>query len=179
MSIRAAFHFHALPVTLIACVYMVSGCDNRKLGDPASQVIGAWNVDVIMASTSSMAYLVDGSVAVNKGDAFGGNADDYPVSGKLGSISTEATSSLLQILLDPESYDWENQKSCIVTPGVRVSFHDSSHLVEIVFCFECDILVVYRDNEFMSTGNFDYAHGALVEWLQREYPKNQMIQELR
>ena len=101
------------------------------------------------------------------------------MSSKLGSISTEATSTLLEILLDPESFDWENQKSCIVTPGVKVSFQDSSHLVEIVFCFECDILVVYRDNELMSTGNFDYVHGALVEWLQREFPENPIIQELR
>jgi len=177
--LRSFRYLHVLAIAPALIVLVLPGCDSRRLGDPESQVLGQWNIDVIRASDTATGYLIDGSVALEGDDhAFGASASDFPEIAELGVCTDDSTSELLNILLDPTVYEWESAKGCIPTPGVKLSFRSPEHVVDILFCFECDILSVYRDNERMSGGNFDHGRRRFVQWLQRQFPDHPDIQKL-
>lgn len=171
---------HRIQILITATVTCLAtlGCDTRKLGDPEATVIFSADLAVIREADFGSSFLIDGSVAIEGNDDVGPNATDYPVTKDLGPFPRDQIPHLLSVLLDPKSYEWEYSKGCIVTPGVKLKFQSDGHQVEVLFCFECDILSVYRDDQYVSGGNFDFGRPKLVDLLKANFPNDPLIQSL-
>lgn len=171
---------HCLPVLIIAAtVYLsICGCDTRPLGSPETAIIGSANVALIRSAESGRGYLIDGSALIASGDNVDANTADYPVTKDLGAFPQDQISELATILLDPKTYEWEAVKGCIPTPGVKLGFRSASHQIDILFCFECDTLIVYRDGKYVSAGNFDFGRPRIVDFLKANFPDDPIIQSL-
>lgn len=168
-------HTPLLGAFAILCII---GCETSPPGHPDSEVIGSANLTIIRSADSNTVSLIDGGVDHDEVGGVRVNVSDYPVTQNLGELASDQVPRLLAILLDPATYEWEHAKACIVTPGVRLSFQSASDQVDILFCFQCDILFVYRDGEYVSGGSFDFGRPQLVELLKDHFPNEPLIQSL-
>lgn len=153
-----------------------AGCEGRRLGDPSATIILAVDLAVIRDAESGHGYLIDGLAAIENDDNVKTNATDYSVVKDLGAIPQDQTSDLLSVLLDPRTYEWENSKGCIVAPGVKLTFQADGHQVDLLFCLDCYVLLVYRDDQLVSSGNFDFGGPRLVDQLKSIFPDDPLIQ---
>ncbi len=166
------------PMMAVIAFLCIPGCESRKVGNPETSVIGSHNVNAIRDADSASGYLIDGNIATTSATEVGANAGDYPVTKELGPFPSRQITGLLSILLDPAAYEWEYSKSCIATPGVKLSFRSGDHQIDLLLCFECDILMVYRDDKYVSSGNIDFGRPKLVALLKASYPDDPTIQSL-
>jgi len=84
---------------------------------------------------------------------------------------------LSDVLLDFDTYQWTVTKLCSPDYGVKVRFLRGTSLVEVLFCFECDILAVTA-NGATREENFDFNHNALVKVVQEIFPRDEKIARL-
>ena len=96
-------------------------------------------------------------------------------------VLSEADSSLLkEKLLAPSSYTWgDEEKDCTPDYHVRVRFHQRSRLVEVDFCFGCDILQFHRRTEILARKDFDPASKELFSVFLRLFPDDPTMRLLR
>jgi hypothetical protein len=85
---------------------------------------------------------------------------------------------LAALLLDPRSYVWNEAKGCDPLYGVRLEFKRKDETVDVIFCFECDILTVYHNGVAGSGEDFDPIRPALVPLMKEIFPKDGEIQSL-
>ena len=85
-------------------------------------------------------------------------------------------------LLDFNSYVWGMMKGCIPDYGARLRFTRGNDVVEVLLCYECDMLQVTFNgvvqNGQLQGENFDHAHNALVKALQAVFHDN-IVDNLR
>ncbi len=94
-------------------------------------------------------------------------------------LSTEQTFRLRQVLLDPSSYGWNMAKSCIPNYGVRVRFQHGVDEVDVLLCFECDILTVYHNGTGTGGEDFDDARSEILTVVKELFPDDPDIQSLK
>ena len=95
--------------------------------------------------------------------------------------------TLRDLLLDEESYKLGLAKECEPVFGVGVSFVAGEKAVDILFCFECDILAVYQDGKVVGDGDFEPTsthpqgnlHRRLVTLVKNFFPTDDVIQQLK
>jgi hypothetical protein len=87
--------------------------------------------------------------------------------------------TLRDLLLDEGSYELEMAKGCEPVFGVGVSFMLGEQVVDILFCFECDILAVYQDGKVVGDEDFDPARTRLVRLVKKFFPDDNVIQQLK
>jgi len=87
-------------------------------------------------------------------------------------------SELKSALLDPESYLLGSTKACTFDPGVRVSLHHASDEIDILFCFSCDQLNVYRNCTLVGGKDFDPGRAKFVAFAKRTFPNDPIIQAI-
>ena len=81
-------------------------------------------------------------------------------------------------LLDFDSYEWGAGKLCSPDYGLRLRFLRGRDVVEILFCYDCDILQITHAGRIKEE-NFDFAHNKLVEAIQRAFPKDEIVRALK
>jgi hypothetical protein len=59
-----------------------------------------------------------------------------------------------------------------------LSFSDNNGRVDVLFCFDCDILLVFQNDRACGGANFDPAHNFLVAEIKRLFPEDGEIQGL-
>jgi hypothetical protein len=69
-------------------------------------------------------------------------------------------------------------KLCSVDYGVRARFIRGRSIVQVLFCFECDILEVTVDGK-ARIENFDFNHNALVRVMRPVFAGDQKIRRLK
>lgn len=103
---------------------------------------------------------------------------DYEITDGPIVVPADSILTLRSTLLDVSSYEWDSVKGCIPAPGVRIQFKKGVDVVDVLFCFECDILAVY-DNGVMAGGeDFDNASGTFLSVIKELLPDDIAIQEL-
>ncbi len=105
---------------------------------------------------------------------FGG----YPVTAGPVDISLEEAEKVVSILSNETIYEWDSTKACEFQPGVAVRFTGAEETVEIVFCFSCEVLAVYRNDERVGSEDFDKARESLAAIVKRWFPDDEAIQSL-
>jgi hypothetical protein len=92
-------------------------------------------------------------------------------------ISKGNARALANILLDFDSYYWMAQKLCAPEYGLKIRFIRDASIVDVSFCFDCDILAV-TSNGATPYENFDFRHNDLVRIARKLFPRAPSIQKL-
>jgi hypothetical protein len=85
---------------------------------------------------------------------------------------------LAEILKSAATYDWDSAKGCIFDPGVMFRFTGAHSTTEVVFCFSCNELQVYRNGQRGRGEDFDNARSRLATIMKRVFPGDEEIQKL-
>ena len=76
------------------------------------------------------------------------------------------------------TYQWGAKKLCSPTYGVKARFTCGQTTVEVLFCFECDILAVHASDR-MREENFDFNRNALLKIARQTFPRDDEIRALK
>jgi hypothetical protein len=63
--------------------------------------------------------------------------------------------ALSAILKDSSVYDWANAKGCKFNPDVAVRFEGHDTTLDVVFCFGCKELIVFKNGKQVGHEDFD------------------------
>jgi hypothetical protein len=151
----------------VAVAYTVQGSD-----DIPKLFGGSDGVQVIREATSVRAYRIVGT------SEFHTSLDKYEMRGQPVELSTSQAKALRSLLLHHDSYEWDVAKECLPVYGVRVQFLKRDESVDVLFCFECDVLGVFRDGKSVAGEDFDPIRGKLLEIIKPLFPKDEVIQDL-
>ncbi len=94
-------------------------------------------------------------------------------------VPDEEVSKLRAVLLDESTYGWDYAKGCIPDYGVRIQFQHKTDNVDILLCFECDILLVYHNGKVVGGEDFDDGRAQFVAIVKTLFPDDQAIQSLK
>lgn len=103
---------------------------------------------------------------------------DYEVTDGPIVVPSDSVLTLRSTLLDASSYEWDSVKGCIPNPGIRIQFQSGSEVVDVLFCFECDILAVYYNGVMVGGEDFDNARGTFLSVIKELFPDDTVLQEL-
>jgi hypothetical protein len=104
---------------------------------------------------------------------------DYPVAAGPVVVPGSTAKHIAVVLQKPTSYGWEFAKSCIIRPGVRLDFIRGNDRLQILLCFECDIVSIVLNGEHVGGEDFDNVRGELVRAIRSLFPDDPVIQTLR
>jgi len=103
--------------------------------------------------------------------------DDGRTAGPI-ELDAELSEQLATLMLDPDTYEWRVSKACDPRYGVLVQFTAGDTTVEVLYCFECDILAIYVNGEFTGIGEFDHGSDQLAQVFKEVFPDDEVIQGL-
>ncbi len=104
---------------------------------------------------------------------------DYPVTAGPVAVPAAIVGPVSAALLSPDTYGWDFAKSCLPTYGVRLSFHRGGERIDVLFCFECNILLIGRDGRTTGGEDFDRNRAVFVRAARALFPEDDLIQRLR
>ena len=85
---------------------------------------------------------------------------------------------LLAALLDENTFcNWDEGKGCKPHPGVMIRFK-GTETIDLMFCFECDMLLTFRGREPIWGANFDYSHNRLLSYFIAIFPDDPDLPKL-
>jgi hypothetical protein len=94
-------------------------------------------------------------------------------------VDAATAAELRAIFADDSIYDWERAKGCEFDPGVAIRFTKTSASLDVLLCFHCDELAVYRGTTRVGGEDFDVARPRLVAIAKRLFPADDKIQALK
>lgn len=166
-------------ILLLAVSCFLGGCQRSAEQAPGSSqellaVFGNQQViDTVQAASTVRAYrLADASFYQDQ-------LSSYDRAGEAVAVSEADRLQLRDLLLDEESYELEMAKGCEPVFGVGVTFTSGEQRVDVLFCFECDILAVYQDGRGVGDEDFDPARTRLVKLVKKFFPADDVIQQLK
>ncbi len=86
--------------------------------------------------------------------------------------------NLQSVLLANDSYLWDVAKGCEPDYGVRIEFSKGDDKLDVLFCFGCSQLQIYRNGESLAGEEFDPIEKKLTEIAKRIFPDDEVIQSL-
>ncbi|MEE2989884.1 MAG: hypothetical protein VX715_04680 [Planctomycetota bacterium] len=166
-------------ILLLAASCFLGGCQRPVEQAPGGSqallaVFGNQQViETVWAASEVHAYrLADASF-------YQDDVSSYERSGEAVTLSEADRLQLRDLLLDEESYELEMAKGCEPVFGVGVTFARGEQRVDVLFCFECDILAVYQDGKGVGDEDFDPARTRLVKLVKKFFPADDVIQQLK
>lgn len=142
------------------------------------RLFSAKGVSVLRSPKSVVAYRIEGSkpIAGAKDDAK--TIAGYPrIAGPI-EVDAEQAKALTGVLLDSNTYLWDIAKRCSPRPGVLVRFTGEDGYLDVLFCFECDILEVFDGGKRVGLEDFDNARPRLVALMKKLFPDDKVVQGL-
>jgi uncharacterized protein YegJ (DUF2314 family) len=166
-------HWIVLSFSLTAAVVCASGCPNREA--TMRQVVfgGNKSLDIVKSASDVQAFLINGSDF----DA-GQPSTSYPVREGPVALNADQRKQLVDVLTSADIYEFDSAKACLPIPGVKIEFAHDKHTVSVLFCFECNILLVYLDGAMVGSEDFDRGRPRIVRVLKQLFPENAVIQGL-
>jgi hypothetical protein len=104
---------------------------------------------------------------------------DYPILAGPAAMPEPIAKEVTALLSDPSSFLWDEAKACIPRPGIRLDFIRGSDRLEVLLCFECDILISYINGRLAGGEDFDPVRPSLVRAVGSLFPDDAVIQALR
>lgn len=105
--------------------------------------------------------------------------EDFSVEYGPVAISQPDLAQLQAVLPKWSSYGWDNAKACIPTYGVKLDFTRGNDHLQVLICFECDILSCWLNGQLAGGGDFDPIRTDLVHIVQSIFPNDAEIQALK
>ena len=171
---------------LLALSCLLTGCHETggKVVGSSKELLPIYGsqqvIDIVQASTDVHAYrLADAGY-------YEDDLASYDRAGEPVRVAEVDRVTLRDLVLDEGSYKLGLAKECEPVFGVGVSFVAGEQAVDILFCFECDILAVYQDGKVVGDGDFNPAsthprgnlHRRLVTLVKKFFPADDVIQQL-
>ena len=167
-----------LSILLTGFCWLLTGCQQTPEPATTSQAVlkvlgGETVVDIIRSADTARAYRLPPETFYND------RLSEYDV--PAGSLAVPAASlaSLKRVLLDEESYELLSAKGCEPIFGVGVTFEKGDDTVDVLFCFQCDILVVYHHDEDVGGEDFDPVRPTLISVMKQTFVDDDVIQGLQ
>ncbi len=139
---------------------------------------GADVVELIRSADKVEAYRIEGDLYAKPHDEHAPRIRGYEVLSGPVLVDSESHDELAKALTAAWTYWWIGGKPCIPQPGIALVFTKGDAELEILVCFECDLLVVPRHNRSERVEDFDYGRPALVRIAKRLFPDDAAIQGL-
>ncbi len=160
-----------LVTVLIAAVPLSSAAD--KPARTAADVLGGEEVvKAIRAAKKVEVYRL-------KAQSLQRKPADYAATAGPSAVEAKVAAELAAALTGYESYERDLAVGCEPQFGVRTTHVSGSTTIDIVYCFDCDTLVVYRNGEKVGDGLFTPARKKLVAIAKQMLPKDEVIQGLK
>lgn len=177
-------------------VVFLSGCGNARiedLGDSRIEgLVGGKAAYALIADLSKAsaceAYRIDGyalSGPTAKDDASGAKADKpgklqgYPIRSGPTILDDASRATLSKVLTDPDTYLWDSAKACEFVPGVALRLSAANVQVDVLICFSCDELEMYKNGKRVGHEDFDPSRAELVRVARKLFPEDEDIQALK
>jgi len=159
----------ALPLLLAACGPSRS---TGLLGGPGAVAL----IAEPGRATTLEAYRIDGSFGRPPSD--GPKIGEYPILAGPVALDDATRAELASILTDDGTYLWDLAKACEFMPGVALRFADATTRVDVLLCFSCDELQVWKDGEYVDGEDFDDRRPDLARIVRRLFPGDAALQKL-
>ena len=106
---------------------------------------------------------------------------DYEMASGPFDIPEPTTAKLRTVLLDPSAYVGPDgpKKGCYPDFGVRIQFEEEKDAVDVLICFQCDILAVYHNGNLAGGGDFAPGRSKLLAVVKELFPDDDAIRSLR
>ena len=158
-------------ITLLLVVALAAGC-----GDPAGDLTEVFGrpqaIDTVKNASSVKASRLRSPSDHHESLA------DYATIGDPVDVSEMAASRLRDLLLDRTAYEWDSAKGCIPDYGVRIQFQHEGDEMDVLLCFECDVLAVYHNGQDAGGEDFDDIKSQLAAVVKELFPDDAAIQAL-
>ena len=129
-------------------------------------------IDVVKGVDSAYAYRLEA------GSDYEELLENYRMSAGPFAIAAMEATALRMLLFDEKTYGWDYAKGCMPHYGVRIQFVKDNQRVDVLFCFDCDILTVYYNGKVIGGEDFDDARPRLVELMKKIFPNDDVIQSM-
>jgi hypothetical protein len=172
-----------LPATVVAAVVLVAACGaSIIIGQQATDDVnklygGADGLRVVVSPEKVEAFRV-GSPRTAKDDTADTIGGAAIISGPV-AVDETAARKLAEILNNHATYGWDFAKGCKFDPGIAIRFTGEATTIEVIFCFHCQELQVYREGKKVGGEDFDAASRPLTAIMKRLFPDDGEIQKLR
>lgn len=93
-------------------------------------------------------------------------------------LDAKQAAALAEIVTSPRTYEFDVAPACEPIFGVRTTFVDGDTTVDIVYCFDCNLLTVYRNGKQVGDAFFAPGRKQLVAVMKELLPKDMAIQRL-
>lgn len=140
---------------------------------------GPTSMDVLRSPQRVEAFRLDPSNPPSPALAGAPRLGDFAVTAGPVAVDAASAQELTSVLLDADTYDWLRAKGCDFQPGVGLRFVKEASRVEVVLCFSCDELMIFRHGQRVGMEDFDAARPRLVAVAKRLFPQDAKIQALR
>ena len=157
---------------LMVVVFANVACGKDQPEKTAADVLGGQEViETILKADKVEAYRL-------KDQFFKEKLSEYEASAGPIKLDAKQAQSLSQTVAAYDSYERETPKGCEPVFGVRTTFSRGDQQVDVVYCFECQILAVYHQGKRVGGGQFDPAQRKLEALAKQMFPKDEAIQGL-
>ncbi len=159
------------PSALLLVFACSSGCGGPA-GDLTVVFGGRPAIDTVRNASSVRAFRLRSSSDHHESLA------DFTMIGDPVQVPEAAASRLRDLLLDRTAYEWESAKGCEPDYGVRIQFQHDGDEVDVLLCFECDVLAVYHNGQDVGGEDFDNISSQLAAIVKELFPNDAAIQAL-
>ncbi len=93
-------------------------------------------------------------------------------------VPPSVATQLVSVLSAHQAYGWDYAKGCIPFWGVRLAFYRGADRIDILLCFQCDILSVSLNGTQAEYEDFDPIRPNLVRAIKEIFPNDPTLQAL-
>ena len=161
---------------MLFAVGLGAGCSSAS-GRVAKLYGGADAMRTLQTPDKVEVFRIAHEIRVKPGTPTTGKLHRWPILAGPSPVAADAARRLADILRR-DIYEWNSAKGCKIMPGVAVRFTRGGMQLDVVFCFECDILVTYFNGREIGSEDFDRAHRALAAVAKELLPNDAEIQKL-
>ena len=182
----------SMPINFFALMALfVLGCSNESLQTsippsdfkPSSQVVdllgGPTSINTVQNATLVSALRIQ-PPADDASEGSIKQLSGYKILSGPVVVPNQFLIELRKSILDGESYAWNAAKAACGPPnyGVRFQFLRDDEALDILVCFQCDIVGIYHNGNLVADMEFDAMRPQLVRIAKALFPGDAVIQSL-
>jgi hypothetical protein len=93
-------------------------------------------------------------------------------------LQPEVSEKLLALLVDPASYR-KRIYECLPDYGIGLRYSHEGSIWEVLICLDCDNVVVYHNEKWIASAEFQPTHEKFVSLFKELYPDDKAIQNIK
>ena len=162
-------------VAIVFLMVCSCGCGDspQSIRDHEGLFGGPVGISTVRNATSVMAFRLPPASTPHD------SLDEYEMIAGPIEVPDATASDLKDLILSPSVYGWEYVKACGEPEyGVRFQFQHMEEDVDVLVCFKCDHVGVYRNGLWVSGEDCDDARDDLLGIVKPLFPNDPSIQSL-